>query len=637
MDARVIRYFAVFLALLIGCVPSKSAPVDSAAGGSLDASVTHEPEHFGTQGAVLTPLSYLQPPGVAGRKIIVSEDGGTWVAVDANLGGGGSIKGVDGGGIACDGSSCFITPACDAGFIVHYGGQWICEGVPFQPTLIAQDDASAGQVFAWNGSRWAPTTPAPIAIDAGTVNQLPETRLVACPSQYQVLTEGASNVACGSVNLASTNAVGTSKLPEINGGTGADLSSCTTGEPILAASGTFQCVSTLPVSSGGLGSAPTCVAGDLLMSSSPTVIGCVASSGDVSYAAGGAATVTSAQAGVLGFGSTGTITAASTATAPGLAQASESATQTPTPMTITPQASMHTGNQDGSELLIPLTAQLGTGADGKILMTRGGSNSFQVGGDANGHTCLWLDTSSPAFSNCDLRKVGGDLWMVSPGSVLVKPDGSNVATFNGGTGEVSVGFNFAVGVFTGGTYGGGTATEYLANGSATTGACTGGTCLGSVASTGLVATSAMFDRDTLQPVTSGTVATIPNVFPAWRVAGSSTTSVSVTKTMAIPTGPIFSVDIHERVVCTNSLGDCNASGVGASSTSDTFNVPIGNPTGTSVAYVGTPSPLNNTGGTSGGVGSLACVSSFSAGTLILTCGHSGNAATADWLVTVDIK
>lgn len=252
--------------------------------------------------------------------------------------------------------------------------------------------------------------------------------------------------------------------------------------------------------------------------------------------------------------STGLWTFGSATTAPGLAQASESATQTPTPTTITPQVSTHTTNQDGSELLVPLSASLGSGVDAKMVVTRGGSNSFQVGGDLNGHTCIWLDQSSPSYMNCDLRKVSSDIWVVPPGSIRFLPDQSNVAIFNGATGEVSFGFNNAIGAFSGGTYGGGTATTYWANGTGSSTQCTGGTCVDSQASTGLVATSAVFDVDTLSPVAvaaggSGTGAASASTKPRFRCTGSTVSAQTMTCTLAVPSHKTctYKADVVSRV------------------------------------------------------------------------------------------
>jgi hypothetical protein len=90
MDASVmIRCFVVLFALLLGC--TARAPESNT-----DASI-HPPQPRAA-GPVLTPLSYLQPPGVPGRKVIESLDGGSWVAVDASSGGA-TVTGVDGGGV----------------------------------------------------------------------------------------------------------------------------------------------------------------------------------------------------------------------------------------------------------------------------------------------------------------------------------------------------------------------------------------------------------------------------------------------------------------------------------------------------------------------------------------------------------
>lgn len=280
--------------------------------------------------------------------------------------------------------------------------------------------SAVGQVPVWNGTQWEAD-----AITAGILTP---------GTARQVLVTNASGTAAiwGSVLLSNSSAV-QGILALANGGTG--LSASGSDGNVLTSDGTTW-VSQAPAAGGITTLTQDVTAGP--------------GSGSV------AATVVGAQAGLLAFAATtGLVTWATGATGPGLTQASESATQTPTAFVITPQVSTHATNQDGSLLNIALSSALGGGADARLLVTRGGSNSFQVGGDANGHTALWLDTASPSYMNADLRKVGSDLWFVPPGNLRFTPTQSNVAIFNGGSGEASFGFNVAIGAFTGGAYGGG--------------------------------------------------------------------------------------------------------------------------------------------------------------------------------------
>lgn len=100
--------------------------------------------------------------------------------------------------------------ACTNGLtLVTIGGIVTCA---YQPRGgISTDGGLDGGVLVQTGNTYTAESITSaiglIAIDAGTKNQLPESRLVACGSQYQVLTEGASALGCGAVNLGQSAAV----------------------------------------------------------------------------------------------------------------------------------------------------------------------------------------------------------------------------------------------------------------------------------------------------------------------------------------------------------------------------------------------------------------------------------------------
>lgn len=651
------RLAVLFALALAACAPSKPAPdVAPSDAGAPDATVSVEPEHR-VGSAIVCPIPGSCISGVIPQASLPPCDGGeTYVGAD--------------GGMVCKVPAGGGTNPCDSGWPVVYGGTTICVPVPIPLTTIAQDDASAGQLMGWNGN-WKPVGVPPVAIDAGTTGQLPEARLVAC-SQYAAVVGGASANQCGTINLASTVAVGTSKLPEISGGTGADLSSCTAGDPILAASGTFQCVSTLPVASGGTGAAPTCSSSQLVQAASSTALTCNSMSGDCMINSSGVITCPSANAsgtGALSFGaSTGTITAASTANAPGLAQAST--TSTPgTNTVLSSQASTNAAGTPGN-IYFNIPNLAGSGVDGYVCQNRGGITSAAnlvclgpaTSGSGNG--ALFLGGAPSGSTLAVYGNGSSSLFLNAPsGGLMASVRGG--ATFNWVTGpgyfEIGTGANESA-------YGGANVL-ILDNGTAPSSACTGSTCVGSSSAAGFYvlpsgSSNVAFD---VGPLVSGvgvsqfTTATQPSgsatggplvsgyqgQLYAW---GEQSSSLPITETLLAPayTGTLNTtamtgggttaqtvIRLTERHVCSSTSGTTGTCGITLNAVPDSISETV-------IATITCTTMTANTGDavgaafsqTSTAVASLA----HSAGTVTIVgtpitsaiIGTSGLTASAAW-------
>jgi hypothetical protein len=256
---------------------------------------------------------------------------------------------------------------------------------------------------------------------------------------------------------------------------------------------------------------------------------------------------------------TGAITFPSSATAPGLAQVSESAAQTPTPMVDTPQVSTHATDQDGSRRGIALSAPLGSGVEGSWYLTRAGSPIAFLGevpGYAPNMSGVWLANAispitTPSYANASIRLYGSGLQLNSQSYIGFYPS-AGAEVFGIYTGLVEVGT-----AQNGSAYGG-TNEIVIDNGTASTSQCTGATCLGSVASTGLIATSAVFDRDTFQSVTSGTHNTQALYAPLKSNMGTTTagagTYSAITFPLASGTFCVYEFGLYLKLITPGTAG-----------------------------------------------------------------------------------
>jgi hypothetical protein len=181
-----------------------------------------------------------------------------------------------------------------------------------------------------------------------------------------------------------------------------------------------------------------------------------------------AATVVAAQSGLLAFASgTGLITWATGATGPGLSQATAGNGVTPVNTTITPQApnagSATTASGTPGSVVVALAAPVSTGVEASFAVKRSGATQCLVGAwDLNpARAALYLGPSvtyggsSILNTTASLIATSTDLSFCSQGTFNWYAEGAHISMFNGGNGEVTFGYNVALGQVGGGSYGGG--------------------------------------------------------------------------------------------------------------------------------------------------------------------------------------
>lgn len=409
----------------------------------------------------------------------------------------------DGGPPVCGTISGGSGAACDAGIYIG-GASPLCLAVPIPTPAIAAEGAVSGESMVF-GSNWGPGY---VAIDAGTTGQLPESRLTACGSEYQVLTQGASAVACGAVNLSQTAAV-TGTLPSGNQAAqtmGGDVTGTTgsstvakingysasgtpgTGEPLVG-TGSAWAPGSVALPYGGTNANLSSCATSQLVEGGSSALSCITLSGDVTYTAGGAVDVVTIGNGIITPGpSTGTLTSASGATAPGLAQASTSGA-TGANITDAPQASTNANGTPGSRVF-NFAAPTGSGMRAGLLLEQAATADVYVGdlptsGSTQG---IWFGSSNVA------TRTTGTAFAYYDGTDtnLVAPTGSmnfKVGAVVYGSLDYTTGYFFEqYGFLTNGgmqvgsetpEWGGGTSVLGITNGTAPSAACTGGSCVGS--------------------------------------------------------------------------------------------------------------------------------------------------------------
>jgi hypothetical protein len=447
------------------------------------------------------PASCISPSGDAGY-VLTIVDGSARFRPSTGGGGGSSYTFRDGGGISAEaGVLALQIPLCDGGGALVRGagsaGSYECV-----PQGLGVNSVAGTAPIAVSGPGYAPV----VAITPGSHGQIMSTN----SSGVVGFESMGGDVACSSdiSSCVVSKINGTSfSLPVslANGGTGLTTSSgLTTGNELRATSattigyaatnlagGSGYVTGNLPVANGGLGTAPTCVAGDLLMSSSSTAIGCVVSSGDVSYGSSGAATVTSLQNGeIVVGGSTATLTAASGATAPGLAQASTTSVTT-TPMAFKPQASTNASGAGSIEEHLLVDGVGGSAASFTVDYGTLGTHLFVLSDQSGVYPvmCLGQGVAAPCTAGNALIIGNGSEAQFSsgPAAAVALVAGGYEQVFANNT-EVdipnigSAQGNLAIGVtlLRTGSFGGGKGVLELINTStAPTSACTGGTCISS--------------------------------------------------------------------------------------------------------------------------------------------------------------